>query len=229
MGISPSTLLVRTNSSSDFSAVTIETATGMEMATADSTALTKKFVSSDARGAAMLLRALRRGRAATLPALTAGLRAALLDAALRASVVCIVEERGRETREKREEELCFFKDKIFEGFFPFFFVENFISLSLSLFSLSPNSHSLSLAAVLRREAHLNKRNKKGSVQYKKRGARDCSFSLVVLSLSLSPFSFSLSTQKFKSFSFPLLQTATASALTASIDPSAASVLLASAP
>lgn len=112
-------------------------------------------------------------------------------------------ERKRETREKREEELCFFKDKIFEDFPPFFFLLKISFLSLSLFSLSPNSHSLFLAAVLRRESRLNKRNKKGSVQYKKRGARDCSFSLVVLSLSLSPFSFSLSLPKSsKVFLFP---------------------------
>ena len=87
MGIRPSTLFVRRNSSSDFSAVTIDTATGIEMATADSIALTKKLVSSEARqGAGMR----RPGAAATLlrDPLEAGLKAAA--ALLRASTeVCI--------------------------------------------------------------------------------------------------------------------------------------------
>ena len=107
MGIRPSKLLVRINSSSDFSAVTMETATGMETATADSIALTKKLVSSEDRHGAMLTRPEAEPTRWAAPAVrllacfTAGLTTTLLLAALRASVVCIEKESEGETRRER--------------------------------------------------------------------------------------------------------------------------------
>ena len=105
MGIRPSTLLVRTNSSSDFSAVTMETATGIEMAAADSIALTKKLVSSEeARAAMRLLQQARRGAAVAPPA-TRLLLLVCLDAgltALRARVVCIEVKEGERRERKRD-------------------------------------------------------------------------------------------------------------------------------
>lgn len=82
-------------------------ATGMETATADSIALTKKLVSRDDRHGAMLARPeqepTRRATPAVRVCFTAGLTTALLLAALRASVVCIekMRERGREARRER--------------------------------------------------------------------------------------------------------------------------------
>ena len=93
MGMRPSTLFVRTNSSSDFSAVTMETATGMLTAAALATALANKLVSRDARAFMLrLLRPAQSRRGAAVTPLATRLPLVCLDAgltALRARVVCI--------------------------------------------------------------------------------------------------------------------------------------------